>query len=311
MMARRYLNVMLVPDDQSSVKSYRVSRAWIPAAFGAGAFVLCLAVGFLVAGVQNVQMRSELHRTRLENGELRAHVESLGGRLDRLTHLVHDSEKMERQARLLAGLDPIDEQTRQMGVGGPLERSPGPGSDVDPELGATMNGQSRRLDALARQVSFQKESYTETLDRLETQKDRLDHLPTIPPLRVPYMRTSGFGPRIDPFTGEDSFHYGFDLRAPLGSPVCATGMGKVSYVARRGDFGLTVMISHGKGLVTQYSHLKSTTVKKGQEVTRGQLIGTLGSSGRSTGPHVHYEVLLNGVPQNPRKYILTSEAILD
>ncbi len=126
------------------------------------------------------------------------------------------------------------------------------------------------------------------------------------PLAVPvdhYQLGSDFGARRDPFNGRRSFHTGLDLDAPYMSPVYATAPGTVSYAGYRGDYGKVVEIDHGNGVETRYAHLHRFIVSVGQRVGAHSQIGYLGSTGRSSGPHVHYEVLVNGEPQDPEKFI--------
>jgi len=116
--------------------------------------------------------------------------------------------------------------------------------------------------------------------------------------------SSGFGYRTSPFTMQREFHKGLDISAPQGTPIYAPAKGKVSFSGRDGGYGLSLTVDHGTGIMTRYAHLHSIAVKNGQKVTRGQLIAYVGNTGRSTGPHLHYEVRLNGVPVNPMRYIL-------
>jgi murein DD-endopeptidase MepM/ murein hydrolase activator NlpD len=117
-------------------------------------------------------------------------------------------------------------------------------------------------------------------------------------------KTSSFGYRRSPFTGRRELHKGLDIAAPNGSPIIAPADGVVTYSARKGLMGNMISIKHGYGLLTRYGHLSKMLKKKGEKVERGEIIALVGSTGRSTGPHLHYEVRLNGVPVNPEKYIL-------
>jgi murein DD-endopeptidase MepM/ murein hydrolase activator NlpD len=130
--------------------------------------------------------------------------------------------------------------------------------------------------------------------------------PSMWPIEGPV--TSSFGEREDPFNGEGAFHSGIDISAPYGSPVRATADGEVSDAAMGAGYGREVVLNHGHDVMTVYGHLSAIAVMPGQHVTEGQVIGYVGQSGRSTGPHLHYEVRLHNVPVNPHKYLRTTFA---
>src|SRR5215475_3726804 len=139
-------------------------------------------------------------------------------------------------------------------------------------------------------------------DKLEAMRSLIKSLPLAVPLDQ-YQLESRFGPRHDPFNHRRSFHTGLDLSAPFMSPVYATAAGVVTYAGYRSEYGKVVEIDHGNGIATVYGHLHRYIVAAGQRVTEHTQIGLLGSSGRSTGPHVHYEIQVNGEPQDPEKFI--------
>ena len=141
------------------------------------------------------------------------------------------------------------------------------------------------------------------VDELEALQAALKHLPLSSPLTVTRRMTSGFGVRRDPITGKHASHHGVDFSAPWASPVTATAAGTVKFAGTRSSFGRMVEIDHGNGFVTRYAHMNRIKVRKGQIVELHDQVGELGSSGRSTGPHVHYEVLYKKRPVNPRRFI--------
>ncbi len=141
------------------------------------------------------------------------------------------------------------------------------------------------------------------IDELDSLQDAVNHLPLSSPLTVTRRFTSGFGVRRDPINGKHSSHHGIDFAAPWASPVTATGAGVVIFAGTRSGFGRVVEIDHGNGFMTRYAHMSRITVKRGQKVSLHHKVGELGSSGRSTGPHVHYEVLFKKRPVNPRRFI--------
>lgn len=148
------------------------------------------------------------------------------------------------------------------------------------------------------------------VDRLQADVDRLanlesafESLPLIKPLEVPYRITSGFGKRYDPFTKQRAYHFGLDMVAPFRTPVHVTASGTVVRAGRFGPYGNLVEVDHGNGMRTRYGHLSAVKVKVGQTVKLGDVVGLLGSTGRSTGPHLHYEVRFNGTLRNPARFL--------
>ncbi len=141
------------------------------------------------------------------------------------------------------------------------------------------------------------------VEELTAMQNVIDSIPLSSPLTVSRRFTSGYGVRRDPINGRRSNHYGIDFAAAWASPVTATATGTVKFAGVRSGFGRVVEIDHGNGFVTRYAHLNRYTVKKGQKVKLHDKIGELGNSGRSTGPHVHYEILYKGKPKNPQRFI--------
>lgn len=159
-------------------------------------------------------------------------------------------------------------------------------------------------DLIIQEINLRTDSLQELVAGLEAREEQLRRLPSIWPTASWRRRiTSAFGLRKDPFTYRIRHHDGTDISAPYGSRIVATAKGKVVFSQYEGGLGHLVKIDHGNGIETWYAHLKTRLVKEGDLVVRNDEIGTLGSSGRSTGPHLHYEVHVNGKPVNPSKYL--------
>lgn len=159
----------------------------------------------------------------------------------------------------------------------------------------------KTIETLISKFELEKKEYERITERLKENSAFYESLPAIIPTIASHS-IGGFGMRLHPILNVMKMHEGIDLLANLGSPVFAPGNGKVTFVGRRGGYGLTVEIDHGFGYKTVYAHLSKTLVKEGQNVKRGDRIALTGNSGLSTGPHLHYEVHYNGVPQDPINY---------
>lgn len=158
------------------------------------------------------------------------------------------------------------------------------------------------LDALAKGVD-QRTDYLNVVETaLMTTQIKSRMLPTTQPVNVGY-NASGFGFRIDPFTGRSTFHDGIDFPAPVGTPIIAAAGGVVIAAEYHHEYGNMLEIDHGNGIVTRYAHASRLLVKVGDIVRRGQHVAAIGTTGRSTGAHLHFEVLVKGVPQNPQKFL--------
>lgn len=148
-----------------------------------------------------------------------------------------------------------------------------------------------------------------SLARLDGLEAMLARLPQVSPAEGS-VTTSGFGYRRDPFTGAAALHKGLDFAGPTGAPIRAAAPGRISFVGQKGGYGNVVEITHGANLVTRYAHLSRFAVRPGEQVAAGAVIGGLGNTGRSTGPHLHFEVRLGGRPVNPRPFLETARNVL-
>ena len=148
-----------------------------------------------------------------------------------------------------------------------------------------------------------------SLERMEALERGLAGIPQHSPANLAYI-SSGFGYRADPFTGGAAFHAGLDFKGPIGAPIYAAAAGTVSFVGDQQGYGNTVEIDHGNGLMTRYAHMSGFRARVGQQVEAGQVIGLIGNTGRSTGPHLHFEVRINDRAVNPRPFLKAASNVL-
>ncbi|HEV8133790.1 MAG TPA: M23 family metallopeptidase [Pyrinomonadaceae bacterium] len=244
--------------------------------------IAAVVIAGLVYGLYGLTQQAAHLRTQWENQRLRAENERQKQELEKLNNRVEKVEDTSRKLAEKSGV--ITEEPASPGSGGPE-------LPLD-EMGlATLGSKMGRLE--------------ENMRAYEGILRQRGYTPTIWP--VDGTLEGGFGGRRNPFGGPGyEFHTGQDIEAPMGTPVIAGARGQVSFVGWQNGYGQLVVIDHGGGLSTRYGHLSHIDVDLGQSVSRGQLIGKVGSTGRSTGPHLHYEVRINDQAVNPLQYLLSS-----
>jgi murein DD-endopeptidase MepM/ murein hydrolase activator NlpD len=169
---------------------------------------------------------------------------------------------------------------------------------------STTTGGTVSADLLVQEIAARKIGLARLIKQVRNHQDEVARIPSAWPLTSRARQiSSSFGYRKDPFTYRVSFHSGLDLRGPVGLPVLATAKGQVTYSGYDGEWGNIVRVDHGNGIVTFYAHLSHTRVKVGAVVERGETVGTLGNTGRSTGSHLHYEIIVSGRSVDPEKYL--------
>jgi murein DD-endopeptidase MepM/ murein hydrolase activator NlpD len=225
-------------------------------------------------------------------GEMQARIMRLDAQSERLSKLAGEKKEVRNNA-LAPNLSSDKSQTANRG--GPLVRE-APLSET--EL------QGKIADLIA-QIDFHTDHLSDLEAKLLQQSVLKDTLPNSSPVAAAY-NSSSFGWRLDPFNGHKAFHEGLDFTAAAGTPIYAAAGGIVTVAEQTPDYGKIVKIDHGSGLETRYAHASLLLVKPGERVEKGQIVAQVGSTGRSTGPHLHYEIRLNGNPLDPRKYLKAS-----
>jgi len=230
-------------------------------------------------------------------------IQAFAAEINKLKSKIVTLNNFEEKIRVIANLDQRRDQESLFGVGGSIPEDLSTDIDLSRHQTGLLREMHQQVDQLHLASTSQKGGFSTLLDALEGQKNLLACTPAIRPVKGGWM-TSRFGYRISPFTGRRELHKGLDIASREGTKVIAPADGIVKYVGRKGLMGNTVDIDHGHGMVTRYGHLKTALKKRGEPVKRGEFIAEMGNTGRTTGPHLHYEVHLNGVPVNPIKYIL-------
>lgn len=294
---------MILPDETARVRKYRVPKQVVRGTLVVMA-ILAVGLGYLITDYYGVKrMVSELERLRMETRQQQQQLVTFAKSIDDLQGEMTRLRQFDMKLRVMADLDGVVYPEQIMGIGG---ENPEPFNPLESELSfqdpTIINSMTKGLDRLRTEFSIQERSFQELVEYLEDQKSLLASTPSIWPVKG--WLTSGFGYRTSPFTGRREMHKGLDVATRTGTPIIAPADGIVVFTGREGGFGNMLAIDHGYGIVSKYGHCSTIDVKLGQKVKRGDIVARVGNTGRSTGPHLHYEVAVNGVSVNPTRYIL-------
>ena len=273
--------------------------------------VVCLAVfGYVVYDYYNLKHTTEKLQLRdvtisaqlNEIQDQRRQIQEFTSEINILKENLVTLNQFENKIRIIANLEESDESDNIFGVGGSVPEDLDAQIPLKEKHNSLMREMHDQIDQLSLASNYQQIGFESLIKDLQDQQNLLASTPAIRPVRG--WTTSKFGYRISPFTGRREFHKGFDIATKKGTKIMATAAGVVTFAGRKGLLGKTIIIDHGHGMVTRYAHCDKFLKKRGDKVKRWEPIATVGNTGRSTGPHVHYQVNLNGMPVNPEKYII-------
>ncbi len=298
--------VLLISEDNKSMKKTSVSSSIF---ILAAVLFVSLTVFSGIAGYRLYTLRADL--TRIDNIKQvnKQQKKQLAVLTDKVVKLDTEMNDLRCFNRHLSEIAKIDLETHEeiVGIGG---GEVGSGSGT---ISESMNSEvltekiiTRKLHSHIKQIEddidVENQISRELLTELERQRSLMAHTPSIWPSRG--WVSSSYGWRNSPFTGRRHFHKGIDIAARQGTPIFAPADGIVTAYKKNGGYGNFLVINHGYGIVTRYGHLKASNVEVGQQIVKGDKIAFIGNTGRSTGPHLHYEVLVNGIHVNPQRYML-------
>ena len=306
----KMLSLIVLGDSGSTIRHLTVSRKKI---IWFSAFLLGLIAAVGVVVYQYIDLHSQMagrerleHQLTQQTGELvhqRQLIQDLARKLNALKSRLMALNQFEEKIRILANLEGAEDSDNVMGIGGSNPEIWNTDIDLSQKHDQLLQDLHEQIGLIGQASSRQQSIFESLMQKLEDKKNLLAHTPAIRPAEG--WLTSGFEYRKSPFTGRREFHKGLDISNRKGTSVVATADGVISSYGEHGSFGREMIIDHGYGITTRYAHLDKNLKKKGEKVSRGDQVALMGNTGRSTGSHLHYEVRLNGVPVNPKKYILS------
>jgi murein DD-endopeptidase MepM/ murein hydrolase activator NlpD len=296
-MAKGFYTVFVLSDAASAPRKLHISKNIVKALAPVSALVI-MGFGFFVYEYVNLNVRMlELKHLRREAGAQSAMAE----KIRQLEGEISKVRELDQRVRVAMGLNKAEAQPAVLAQGGAdAESRNALHNAMAQRTGRLIDWVTGDLTTLAQEIASREQGLRELQTHLDKKTAVLAATPTILPIKG--LITAVYGYRKSPFTGKREFHEGMDIAAPIGTPVVATADGIVRFAGPAATYGNVVFIDHGYGFATAYGHNSTIRVRARQRVHRGEIIAYVGNTGRTTGPHVHYEVHLDGAAANPLKY---------
>jgi len=300
-MSKDFYTFLVIPKKKSAVKKMTISGGLLK---GISVFSLCFLLLALYAFYDYMHIKREkmeLSRLRQQAKEQRVKIEALAEKVNGYAATMDEFKQIDKQVRMLANVEDKTSRSLMPGVGGSVSLDRKVASRMEDDQKTLIANIDKNIDRLVEDASNQRQSYSNLLAFLKERKSIREATPSIWPVKG--WVTSEFGNRTSPFGSSQEFHKGLDIASRMGNAVVAPAGGMVVESTYDCEMGHMVRIDHGYSMVTLYGHMVRVAVKEGSLVKRGDVIGYVGNSGRSTGPHLHYSIFLSGLPVNPRKYL--------
>jgi len=262
---------------------------------------------FILVGadyVSKVLYDKRLREFKTNYSSVVSNIDEIQSRLKELDQQLLDIEEKDKAVRSYAGMPQVDKDIRKLGIGGVALKETNVLDNLAPAVSKEISNLHLDIEKISRQVNFELASYESIYERVKSDINRIRHIPSIRPVSGGFLNSS-FGYRQDPIDDVRRFHQGQDITVPTGTPIFAPADGLVKRAYYIGGFGNHIKLEHNSGYSTTFAHLSKIFVRHGQKIKRGDIIGETGNTGRSTAPHLHYEVHYRGTPKNPIDYFFT------
>lgn len=295
--------ILVVTGKKNRVKEFNLSRKRLFWSVGTVFAVLLAIFSMAVFLTTQVLYYSQLEKLQGNNDELVSVLDEFSQNIVDLDAEMSSLHEKDKALRAYMDLPLVDSDIQKVGIGGARSTKMASMDLLVPEHSAQPSALNFDVNKLKREIELEKISLQEISEQINRNADFFKHVPSIRPVQTGYV-SSSYGYRADPFTKRRKFHKGIDIVTRKGTPIYATGDGVIKYARYFGGFGKSLKINHGYGYSSIYAHLSKYFVKSGEKVTRGQIIGEVGNTGRSSGAHLHYEVRVKNKPTNPFDYFM-------
>ena len=297
-------NIIIQKESENNVRQWHLNREQYIAMVSAIAIHLGAFIFISAEYLGNYLYEKRLHKIKNNYVSITKNLQILKERLNEIDENVNQIEEKDLAIRSYAGMPEIDQEIRKLGIGGRSIESAKIFDNFAPVINKELATLELDVEKLSREVNLELNSYSSIYEKVQEDIRRIAMIPSIRPVEEGYLNST-FGYRNDPIDNVKRFHQGQDITVKTGTPIYAPADGIVKRAYYAGGFGNHIKLQHGAGYTTLYAHLSKIKVKHGQKVKRGDIIGLTGNTGRSTAPHLHYEIHHNGKPQNPLDYFFT------
>ena len=297
-------NIIIQKESEDNVRQWHLNREQYIAMVSAIAILLGAFIFISAEYLGNYLYEKRLHKIKNNYVSITKNLQILKARLNEINENVNQIEEKDLAIRSYAGMPEIDKEIRKLGIGGRSIESAKIFDNFAPVINKELATLELDVEKLSREVNLELNSYSSIYEKVQEDIRRIAMIPSIRPVEEGYLNST-FGYRNDPIDNVKRFHQGQDITVKTGTPIYAPADGIVKRAYYAGGFGNHIKLQHGAGYTTLYAHLSKIKVKHGQKVKRGDIIGLTGNTGRSTAPHLHYEIHHNGKPQNPLDYFFS------
>ena len=297
-------NIIIQKESEDNVRQWHLNREQYIAMVSAIAILLGAFIFISAEYLGNHLYEKRLHKIKNNYVSITKNLQILKERLNEIDEHVDQIEEKDLAIRSYAGMPEIDKEIRKLGIGGRSIESAKIFDNFAPVINKELATLELDVEKLSREVNLELNSYSSIYEKVQEDIRRIAMIPSIRPVEEGYLNST-FGYRNDPIDNVKRFHQGQDITVKTGTPIYAPADGIVKRAYYAGGFGNHIKLQHGAGYTTLYAHLSKIKVKHGQKVKRGDIIGLTGNTGRSTAPHLHYEIHHNGKPQNPLDYFFS------
>ena len=297
-------NIIIQKESEDNVRQWHLNREQYIAMVSAIAILLGAFIFISAEYLGSYLYEKRLHKIKNNYVTITKNLQILKERLNEIDENVNQIEEKDLAIRSYAGMPEIDQEIRKLGIGGRSIESAKIFDNFAPVINKELATLELDVEKLSREVNLELNSYSSIYEKVQEDIRRIAMIPSIRPVEEGYLNST-FGYRNDPIDNVKRFHQGQDITVKTGTPIYAPADGIVKRAYYAGGFGNHIKLQHGAGYTTLYAHLSKIKVKHGQKVKRGDIIGLTGNTGRSTAPHLHYEIHHNGKPQNPLDYFFS------